>query len=110
MRSGVQAARSLSPHRRHVSPHIGPQGARAPDRRAGVRGVLHRAAASAGEPPTSGSAERRAPGRHLEFFESAAAGAITAQICRRLVGCVEVVLVVFSISDFDARFLPKELG
>ncbi|KAJ1106261.1 hypothetical protein NDU88_003664 [Pleurodeles waltl] len=83
MRSGVQAARSLSPHRRHVSPHIGPQGARAPDRRAGVCGVLHRAAASAGEPPTSGSAKRRGPGRHLEFFESAAAGAITARICRR---------------------------
>ncbi|KAJ1101052.1 hypothetical protein NDU88_006126 [Pleurodeles waltl] len=83
MRSGVQAARSLSPHRRHVSPHIGPQGARAPDRRAGICGVLHRAAASAGEPPTSSSAERRGPGRHLEFFESAAAGAITAQIYRR---------------------------
>ncbi|KAJ1109137.1 hypothetical protein NDU88_006502 [Pleurodeles waltl] len=82
MHSGAQVARSPPPHRRHVSPHIGPQGSRVPDRRAGVSGILHRAVAPAGEPPTSGSAERRGPGRHFEFIEPAAAGAITAQICR----------------------------
>ncbi|KAJ1175196.1 hypothetical protein NDU88_000487 [Pleurodeles waltl] len=82
MHSGAQVARSPPPHRRHVSPHIGPQGAQVPDRRAGVSGILHRAVAPAGEPPTSGSAERRGPGRHFEFIEPAAAGAITAQICR----------------------------
>ncbi|KAJ1113279.1 hypothetical protein NDU88_001533 [Pleurodeles waltl] len=82
MHSGAQVARSLPPHRRHVSPHIGPQGARVPDRRAGVSGIPHRAVAPAGEPPTSGSVERRGPCRHFEFIEPAAAGAITAQICR----------------------------
>ncbi|KAJ1104424.1 hypothetical protein NDU88_001836 [Pleurodeles waltl] len=49
-------------------------GARAPKRRADVPGVTHRAAASAGEPLTSGSAEHRSPGRHLEFIDQVAAG------------------------------------
>ncbi|KAJ1203293.1 hypothetical protein NDU88_007081 [Pleurodeles waltl] len=65
MHSRAQVARSPPPHRRHVSPHIGPQGAWVPDRRAGVSGILHQAVAPAGEPPTSGSAERRSPGRHF---------------------------------------------
>ncbi|KAJ1130611.1 hypothetical protein NDU88_008962 [Pleurodeles waltl] len=82
MHSGAQVARSPPPHLRHVSPHIGPQGARVPDRRAGVSGIPHRAVAPAGEPPTSCSAERRGPGRHFEFIEPAAADATTAQICR----------------------------
>ncbi|KAJ1117079.1 hypothetical protein NDU88_005279 [Pleurodeles waltl] len=85
MHSGAQVTRSPPPHRRHVSPHIGPQGSRVPDRRAGVSSILHRAVVPAGEPPTSGSAERRGSGRHFEFIEPAAAGAITAQICRRWV-------------------------
>ncbi|KAJ1158205.1 hypothetical protein NDU88_010899 [Pleurodeles waltl] len=71
------------PHRNLVSLCIGPQGARASNRRAGVSSILHRAATSAGEPLTSGSAERRSPCRHLEFIEPVAAGGFTAQICRR---------------------------
>ncbi|KAJ1092535.1 hypothetical protein NDU88_005645 [Pleurodeles waltl] len=78
----VRATRSLSPHRSHVSSPIGPQGARAQDRRAGNSDVLHRAAASVGEPLVSGPAGRRGLGGHLEFIEPAAAGVITAQICR----------------------------
>ncbi|KAJ1136519.1 hypothetical protein NDU88_002934 [Pleurodeles waltl] len=81
--SGSPGAFVSRPHRNLVSLRLGPQGARASKHRAGVPSVLHRAAASAGEPLTSGSAERRSPGRHLEFIEPVAAGAFTAQICRR---------------------------
>ncbi|KAJ1199041.1 hypothetical protein NDU88_002879 [Pleurodeles waltl] len=83
MHSGAQVVRSPPPHRKHGSPLVGPRGARVPDRRAGASDILHRAVVPAGEPPTSVSAERRGPGRHFEFIEPAAAGAITARICRR---------------------------
>ncbi|KAJ1124452.1 hypothetical protein NDU88_002913 [Pleurodeles waltl] len=66
--SGSPGAFVSRPHRNLISLHIGPQGARASKRRAGVPSVLHRGAASAGEPLTSGSAERCSPGRHLEFI------------------------------------------
>ncbi|KAJ1203413.1 hypothetical protein NDU88_007200 [Pleurodeles waltl] len=69
-----------SPQSRFAS--LRPARARAPDRRAGSPGVPHRAAASAGEPPTSGPAGRHGLGGHLEFIEPAAAGVITAQIYR----------------------------
>ncbi|KAJ1127463.1 hypothetical protein NDU88_005865 [Pleurodeles waltl] len=76
MYSGVRAAGSLlqpsSPQSRFVS--FWPTGARATKLRAGVPSVTHSAAASAGEPLTSGSAKRRSPGRHLEFIEPVAAG------------------------------------
>ncbi|KAJ1112983.1 hypothetical protein NDU88_001243 [Pleurodeles waltl] len=70
---GVRATRSLPPIVR-TAVSLRPTGAQAPKRSAGVSGVAHRAAVSAGHPLTSGSAERRSPGRHLGFIEPVAAG------------------------------------
>ncbi|KAJ1164172.1 hypothetical protein NDU88_004617 [Pleurodeles waltl] len=73
MHSGVRVARS-SPRSSPPQSRFGPREAWAPKRRADVPSVIHRAAASAGEPLTSGSAERHSPGRHLEFIDPVAAG------------------------------------
>ncbi|KAJ1193704.1 hypothetical protein NDU88_003000 [Pleurodeles waltl] len=76
MHSGVRAAGSLlqpsSPQSRFVL--FWPTGARAPKLWAGIPSVTHSAAASVGEPLTSGSQKRRSSGRHLEFIEPVAAG------------------------------------
>ncbi|KAJ1151503.1 hypothetical protein NDU88_004283 [Pleurodeles waltl] len=72
MHSGVRVARS-SPRSSPPQSCFSPRGARAPKRRADAPGITHRAAASAEEPLTSGSAERHSPGRHLEFIDPVAA-------------------------------------
>ncbi|KAJ1110081.1 hypothetical protein NDU88_007436 [Pleurodeles waltl] len=74
MHGGVRDARSPPPPIVGTAISLRPTGAWSPKRSGGASGVAHRAVVSAGQPLTSGSAERRSPGRHLGFIDPVAAG------------------------------------